>query len=97
MLTIYLRNESHEDDHAHTRNDVCMVLDDKLMAEERRGVLVMRSTQHDTQLRADSMGQKKKHNVLINAHHHKLPLTQSFLRQTAHNTHTQGTLIPAAL
>ena len=48
-LHLYLWNESHEDEHTDTRYDVRMVLDDKFMAEERRGVLVVRSAQHPPQ------------------------------------------------
>lgn len=46
FIIVYLWNESHEDQHTHTRYDVRMVLYDKLMAEKRRGVFVVRSTQH---------------------------------------------------
>ena len=41
-----LRDKTNEDDHTHTGDNVCMVLDDKLVAENRRPFLVVWSSQH---------------------------------------------------
>jgi hypothetical protein len=90
----YLRNESHEDEHADTRYDICMVLDDKLMAEERSGVLVVRSTQHASQLQ-QILGIQNA-NVLNNAHHHKITV-HAKLSVSNCTQHTRNILVPTAL
>ena len=38
ILHRYLGDEHHEDDHAHTRNDVGVVLDDEFLAQNRRSI-----------------------------------------------------------